>query len=241
MKIIGVIPARYKSSRFPGKPLALIKGKPMIQWVYERASLCENIDELVVATDDEMIYNTCQELNINVMMTGDQKTGADRVAEVASKTDGDIYLNIQGDEPLLDPRALDQIIDYMKAHPEEEYVGLRSHINDEDMWGKPNCVKCVCTLDSYAMYFSRSPIPFNYHDDAVYRVMGFYGYKRQFLLDFLAYGQSILEIKENGVEMLRAMEHGHRVKLIDTTYLTIGVDYPEHIAEVEAWMDKYES
>jgi 3-deoxy-manno-octulosonate cytidylyltransferase (CMP-KDO synthetase) len=238
MKIVGVIPARYQSSRFPGKPLALIKGKPMIQWVYERASLCDLIDDLVVATDDQRIFDTCQILHMNVTMTGEHKTGADRVAEIASKTEGDIYLNIQGDEPLLDPRALNQIIDYMVLHPNEEYVGLRSHIGDEHMWSKPNCVKCVCDLNGYAIYFSRSPIPFKYNDNAVYRVMGFYGYKRKFLLDFLNYGQSILEINENGVEMLRAMEHGHKVKLIDTTYLTIGVDYPEHIAEVEAWMDK---
>lgn len=238
MKIIGVIPSRYQSSRFPGKPLAMINSRPMIWWVYQQALKVPNIDEVIIATDDERIEETCRSFGMNVMMTSAaHRTGADRVAEAARRTDGDIYLNIQGDEPLIDPHAISQIIDAMLSDPSCYYVGLRSRLEGKDELNNPNVVKTVTDRDGYAIYFSRAPIPYNDSYDAAYRVMGLYGYTRDFLLKFQSWGQSTLELAENGVEMLRAMEHGYRIKLLDTKYHSIGVDLPEHIQQVEEIMN----
>lgn len=236
MKIIGVIPARYESSRFPGKPLADICGKPMIYWVYEQAKTVEAIDELYVATDDRRIADTCELYGMKYMMTSDRhRTGADRIAEAARRTDGDIYLNIQGDEPLIDPAAIDAIIQH-KLSCGDPYVGLRSAIRDTESIDDPNTVKAVTDLQGYALYFSRSPIPYKKDCSCVYRCMGLYAYDRDLLLEFETWGQSRLEIAEQGIEMLRAMEHGVKVRLFDTTWSSVGVDLPEHIAKVEAIM-----
>lgn len=238
-KVIGVIPARYASSRFPGKPLVSICGKPMIYWVYKRALLAEGIDELIIATDDDRIKETCEKYGMNCMMTSDEhRTGADRVAEVAKRTDGDIYLNIQGDEPLIDPDEISNIIKLKLAHPEETYIGLRSSIDDVKATDDPNTVKAVTDLEGHAMYFSRSPIPYTKDLNCVYRCMGLYAYDKDMLVEFQSWGQSALEINEKGIEMLRAMEHGVKVKLFDTTWHSIGVDLPEHIAMVEELMKK---
>ncbi len=233
MKIIGVIPARYQSSRFPGKPLADILGKPMIWWVYQQAKKVHGLDELLVATDDERIEAACRKYSMNYMMTSTQhKTGADRIAEVAKRTYGDIYLNIQGDEPLINPEVISKIIS-LKIESNEPYVGLRSTIEDINAINDPNTVKVVTDLSGYALYFSRSPIPYSKNTDCVFRCMGLYAYDRQMLIDFQAWGQSDLEIAENGIEMLRAMEHGIKIKLFDTKWHSIGVDLPEHIPLVE--------
>ena len=234
MKIIGVIPARYKSSRFPGKPLADICGRPMIWWVYQQAQKVPELSDLLVATDDERIEAACHEYNLNCMMTSDRhKTGADRIAEVAKRTCGDIYLNIQGDEPLINPEVISKIIN-CKLTSNEAYVGLRSTIDDVKAIDDPNTVKAVTDLAGYALYFSRSPIPYSKNINCVYRCMGLYAYDRQMLINFQAWGQSALEIAENGIEMLRAMEHGVKIKLFDTNWHSIGVDLPEHIPMVEA-------
>ncbi len=236
MRIIGVIPSRYESSRFPGKPLALINGKPMIYWVYNQAIKVRAIDRLVVATDDDRIFNTCLEYDMDVMMTSkDIVTGADRVAEVAEKTDGDIYLNIQGDEPLIQPEAIEQVIDAISADESIYYLGLRAHFDDREEWLAKNTVKTITDDEGYAMYFSRSPIPSDDYTKS-YRVLGMYGYRKDFLLEFKKIGLSTLEKAERGVEMLRAMQAGYKVKLIDTKYHTIGVDLPEHIKLVEEKM-----
>lgn len=233
MKIIGVLPARYQSSRFPGKPLALICGKPMIWWVYQQALKVQGINEVYVATDDQRIVEVCEKYNMAYMLTSDKhRTGADRVAEVASRTNGDIYMNIQGDEPLIEPKAIEQVI--AEINDEHYYVGLKSVIDTEEELLNPNVVKVVTDLDGYAMYFSRSKIPYNFNFGYAYRVMGLYAYKREFLLDFASWGQSKLELAENGVEMLRAMEHGRKIYLADTKYHSIGVDLPEHIVQVES-------
>lgn len=234
MKITGVIPSRYQSSRFPGKPLALINGKPMIWWVYQQALKVTKIDEIIVATDDDRIEQTCKEFGINVMLTSSaHRTGADRVAEVARRTDSNIYLNIQGDEPLIEPDAISQIVDAMLSDSSLYYAGLRSKLEGTDELNNPNVVKAVTDKDGYAIYFSRSAIPYNNSYNAAYRVMGLYGYTREFLINFQSWGQSTLELAENGVEMLRAMENGYKIKLFDTKYHSIGVDLPEHIKQVE--------
>lgn len=236
MKIIGVIPARYASSRFEGKPLADICGKPMVWWVYQQALKVHEINELYVATDDERIKNVCVQYNMQYMMTSEShRTGADRIAEVAIRTDGDIYLNIQGDEPLIEPKAISNIIE-LKMISKEPYVGLRSVMENSDAVNDPNIVKVVTDLEGYALYFSRSPIPYMKDTNCVYRCMGLYAYDREMLIDFIKWGQSKLEIAEKGIEMLRAMEHGVKVKLFDTEWRSVGVDLPEHISIVEAIM-----
>lgn len=238
MKIIGVIPARYESSRFPGKPLALINGKPMVWWVYKQAEKVSEIDEIVVATDDERIMKCCEENGMKAMMTsGDHRTGADRVAEVASRTDGDIYLNIQGDEPLIDPEEIRQVI-HILDDPEVEYAALRQKITDNEEFTNPNVVKAVIDLKGDALYLTRCAAPYNFESDACtgWHLVGLYSYRRQFLLDFLSWGQSALEISEKGIECNRALEHGRKLRLEETSFSSFGVDLVEQIAQVEAIM-----
>lgn len=239
MRVMGVIPARYESTRFPGKPLALINGRPMIWWVYNRAKNARGLDDICVATDDKRIYDVCKKNEMNVVMTsGDICTGADRVAEVAKSYVADVYINIQGDEPLIKPEAIEQIISYMKNNNDVYYLGLKSRISDEEEWKNYNVVKAITDANGDAMYFSRMPIPTIFDKEISHRVMGLYGYKRDFLLAFIALGQSSLEKAEKGVEMLRAMENGYKVRLIDTEYHSIGVDLPEHIIEIEKEMQR---
>lgn len=236
MKIIGVIPARYDSKRFKGKPIANICGKPMIFWVYQQAMKVKEIDELYVAIDDERIKNVCIQYNMRYMMTSrEHKTGADRISEVATKTNGDIYLNIQGDEPLIEPYVIRDIIK-LKLDSGESYVGLKSSIKEEKAIMNSNVVKVVTDLKGYALYFSRSPIPYTKDISCVDRCMGLYAYDKNMLIEFQKWGQSKLEIAENGIEMLRAMEHGLKIKLFDTEWHSIGVDLPEHISKVELLM-----
>ncbi len=238
MKIIGVIPARYESSRFPGKPLAMIKGKPMVWHVYEQAKKVPEIDEIYVATDDERIMKCCREHGMKAMMTSkDHRTGADRVAEVASRTDGDIYLNIQGDEPLIDPEEIRQVI-HILDDEEVEYAALRQRIKDDSEYTNPNVVKAVIDLKGDALYLTRCAAPYNFgsHLATGWHLVGLYSYRRQFLLDFLSWGQSELEKAENGIECNRALEHGRKLRLEETQFSTFGVDLPEQIALVEELM-----
>jgi len=238
MKTIGVIPARYESSRFPGKPLALINGRPMVWWVYQQAMKAKGIDEVIVATDDERIIKCCEENDMKCMMTSkDHRTGADRVAEVASKTDGDIYLNIQGDEPLIEPEEIEQVIRILDD-PEVEYAALRQRIVDDAEYTNPNVVKAVIALNGDALYLTRCAAPYNFASKKAvgWHLVGLYSYRRQFLLDFISWGQSELELAENGIECNRALEHGRNLRLEETTFSSFGVDMVEQIAQVEEIM-----
>ncbi len=185
MKVIGVIPARYKSSRFPGKPLVDILGHPMIWWVYQQCIKVQGLDEVIVATDDERIKETCEKLDMRVCMTSDTcQTGSDRVAEVAIVTDGDLYINIQGDEPVIEPAMIQQVIDIFKD--ESVYFGtLKTEITDWDQIQATSTVKVVTDCNNDALFFSRSPIPSNVKEEIhakVYRHVGIYAYKKDFLL-----------------------------------------------------------
>jgi 3-deoxy-manno-octulosonate cytidylyltransferase (CMP-KDO synthetase) len=236
-KIIGLIPARLNSTRFPGKPLALILGKPMIQWVYERARQVDKIDEIYVVTEDKFLAEKCSELDIPVWLgSKPASTGAEALSFASQEIEGDFFLNIQGDEPLIDPRAIEQIINALLCDDKVYYVGLRSKIKTEDEFRDRNVVKVVTDLNGYALYFSRMPIPYTYSTGNAYRVLGLYGYRVDFLRNFFHYSKSELEKAECGVEMLRMMEHGYRIKLIETEYNTIGVDLPEHIQIIEKIM-----
>lgn len=236
MKVIGVIPARYKSSRFPGKPLADILGRPMIWWVYRQCLQVPGLDEIYVATDDERIRAACAGYRIPVVMTADtHQTGSDRVGEVAEKVEGDLFVNIQGDEPLIDPREVQQLIDLFRD-PAVEFGSLRIAITDPAEIAADSTVKVVCDKKGDALYFSRNVIPSNKKGGPrarVFRHVGLYAYRREFLRRFVAMEQTELELGE-GIEPLRAMENGYKIRLGETTCESIGVDYPEHLALVEA-------
>ena len=235
MKIIGVIPARYNSSRFEGKPLADICGKPMIWWVYQQAKKVKEFSVVFVATDDERIEKVCQDYGIEVLMTAStHKTGTDRVAEVARQVGGDLFVNIQGDEPLIEPKMIQQVIEIFKD--ESVYFGtLKKEIKDRDAIQDMNTVKVVTDLKGDALYFSRSAIPSNIKNGKVtrtYKHIGIYAYKRDFLFKYTILPQTELEISES-LEQLRAVEHGYKLRVHETEFETIGVDMPEHIAFVE--------
>lgn len=236
-KVIGMIPSRMNSTRFPGKALALILGKPMIYWVYKSASKVKKLDEIFVATSDKEIEECCNKFNIPCICNEtNETTAAQKIAIESDNLDGDIYINIQGDEPLIDPGTIESIIDVMLNDESLEYVGLKSKITNEEEFYDRNVVKVVTDNDNFAMYFSRSPIPYEFEHGKAYRVMGLYGYTKEFLQNFKNSEKSDLEKLEHGIEMLRVMEKGHKIKLIDTNYKSIGVDLKEHIKEVEKIM-----
>lgn len=243
MKVIGMIPCRMNSSRFPGKAIASILDKPMIYWVYNQAKKVAELDEIYVATSDLEIKECCLKYNIPCICNKtNETTAAQKIAIEAENLDGDIYINIQGDEPLIDPNCIKQIITAMKTDSTLEYVGLKSHIESEEEFNDQNVVKVVTDSNGFAMYFSRSPIPFNYNRNNAFRVMGLYGYRKNILKKFKDLEKSPLEKLEKGIEMLRVMEAGYKIKLLDTSYNSIGVDLKSHIKIVEDIMiksDKY--
>lgn len=233
-KIIGLIPARMSSSRFPGKPIANICGKPMIYWVYKQAEKVKEIEKIYVVTEDDIIAEKCKQEKIPCLVEkAITTTAAERLSYIARGLEGDIFLNIQGDEPLIDPRAIKQVIDAMSEDNEVYYLGLRSKIETEEEFRDRNVVKVVVDANQYAMYFSRTPIPYTYNFENAFRVLGLYGYRADFLKKFANFPRSNLEKLECGIEMLRVMERGYKIKLIQTEYNTIGVDLPEHIPLIE--------
>ena len=236
MKIIGVIPARYRSSRFPGKPLVSICGKPMIYWVYQQAMKVKEFDEVYIATDDERIKTACDEHNMNVIMTSENhKTGSDRVAEVATKVEGDLFVNVQGDEPVINPEMIRQVISIFLEDESVYFGSLKKEITDPEEINATSTVKVVTDDNGDAMYFSRSVIPSNCKDGnlaRIFRHVGIYAYKRDFLKTFSEMEQTELELGE-GIEPLRAMQKGYKMRLKETEYSSIGVDLPEHVAKVE--------
>lgn len=235
MKVVGVIPARYKSSRFPGKPLTNICGKPMIWWVYEQCKQVKKLDEIYVATDDTRIESVCKDLNMNVIMTSDKhQTGSDRVGEVATLIEGDLFVNIQGDEPLIDPREIEEVIDIFED-PEVYFGSLRIEIKDQEEIDALSTVKVVVDKNEDALFFSRNVIPSNKKGGPyarVFRHVGIYAYRKEFLLKFVNMQQTELELGE-GIEPLRAMENGYKIRVKETHFSSIGVDYPEQAALVE--------
>lgn len=236
MKIAGIIPARYKSSRFPGKPLADICGKPMIWWVYQQCLKVEELTDIYVATDDKRILDICQTLDMNVIMTSSEhKTGSDRVGEAAGKIDADLIINIQGDEPLIEPQMIREVIQLFLDDENVYFGSLKKKITDLKEINAYSTVKVVTDYKNDALYFSRNPIPSNIKDGImadVYRHVGIYAYTKEFLDAFVTMPQTELELGE-GIEPLRALENGYKIRVKETTFESIGVDLPEHITEVE--------
>ena len=235
MRITAIIPARYSSTRFEGKPLALINGTPMVQLVYERVKTCSRIDRTIVATDDKRIFKAVEGFNGEAVLTSPlHRSGTDRLAEVAERLETDIIVNIQGDEPLIEPEMISQVVAPHLKDPGIPMSTLKVKINDEKEIQNPNVVKVVTDLNGYALYFSRFPIPFqrDTKDHSYFNHIGMYGYKRDFLLKFAGLEPGRLEMAER-LEQLRALEHGYKIKVVQTEYDTIGVDTPEDIIRVE--------
>lgn len=237
MKRIVIIPARYSSTRFPGKPLALILNKPMIQWVYDASRLAENIDDVYVATDDKRIFDVVLSFGGKALMTSDKHTcGTDRLAEcvdILDLDDNDIVLNVQGDEPLANSVLIQDLLNCFED--KEVYMGtLKKKINSEEELKNPNVVKVICDAFDYAIYFSRFSIPFerNKYTGSYYKHVGAYGYKTWFLKRMSKMGKTKLELAES-LEQLRVIENGYKIKVNETLVETIGVDSPENIQQVE--------
>jgi 3-deoxy-manno-octulosonate cytidylyltransferase (CMP-KDO synthetase) len=236
MKVLGVIPARYASTRFEGKALADILGKPMIQRVYERAIKAKTIDELVVATDDQRIFDVVKEFGGSVTMTSEHSTGTDRIAEVAGRSDADIIVNVQGDEPLIEPAMIDEAVQPLLDDINIDLGTLVHRTNSEDDYHNPNVVKVIVNSLGFAMYFSRSPIPYiksgAWGNTVIYRHVGLYVYRRYALLDFAQKPSTPFETSE-GLEQLRFLENGYRMKVVETQYSSIGVDTPDDLEKVK--------
>ena len=239
-KILGVIPARFASTRFPGKVLAQIAGKTMLQHVYERASLSTYLTSVIVATDDDRVYAAARSFGACVRMTrADHLSGTDRVAEVASAEDADIVVNIQGDEPLIDPAAIDAAILPMVHQPELVMATLKKRIEDRREITDPNVVKVVTNRAGDAIYFSRCPIPFDREKGAgtpYFKHIGLYVYGRDFLLNYSALPVGPLETAER-LEQLRALENGFGIRVVETEYESLGVDTPEDLERVSKLFD----
>lgn len=234
MNIVCVIPARYSSTRLPGKPLADIAGKPMIQRVYERAILAQQPSKVMVATDHPLVYEAVQDFGGQVMLTSpDHPTGTDRLAEVAEKfPDVDLIINVQGDEPLIPPEVIDQLAAAFDGHKELQMATLMTPM-DESEYHNPSAVKVAVDLNGYALYFSRSLLPYPRNDTGmpVYKHIGIYAYRRDFLLTYAKLAPTPLE-KTESLEQLRALEYGYRIKVLTTDFQSIGVDTMEDLEKV---------
>ena len=239
-KILGVIPARFTSTRFPGKVLAQIAGKTMLQHVYDRASLCTYLTSVLIATDDDRVYAAARSFGARVRMTrSDHLSGTDRVAEAASAEDAEIVVNIQGDEPLIDPAAIDAAILPMVHEPELVMGTLKKRIEDPREITDPNVVKVVTDRSGDAVYFSRCAIPFEREKSGgtpYFKHIGLYVYRRDFLLAYSALPVGPLEAAEH-LEQLRALENGFRIRVVETEYESLGVDTPEDLERVSRLFD----
>ena len=233
-RILGVIPARFASTRFPAKALARISGKSMLQHVFERASQARYLTSVVIATDDQRIYDEAKRFGAPVRMTrADHLSGTDRVAEVASADDAQIVVNIQGDEPLIDPAAIDAAVLSILDHPEIPMGTLKKRIEDPAEIDNPNVVKVVTNFAGDAIYFSRATIPYLRGNESLTRFkhIGLYVYRRDFLLSYSDLPVGPLE-KAERLEQLRALENGYSIRVAETEYESIGVDTPEDFERV---------
>lgn len=238
MKIIGVIPARFKSSRFPGKPLADICGKPMIWWVYKQCKKVEDFEEVYVATDDEKIYEICKELGVEVIMTSkSHKTGTDRIGEVAQKIPADLIVNIQGDEPLLEPETIKAAIKPFYDNPNLQISNLMTKIKDPIEVVNFTVPKVITNKDGIGVYLTRAtaPYPKGSLDYDYYKQVCVYGFKPEALAFFcdygIKYGKAKVETVED-IEILRFIENGYAVQYVEVDSETVAVDTPNDLEKV---------
>ena len=244
MKTLVVIPARYGSSRFPGKALADLHGRPLIVRVMEKASGMKTADHIVAATDDQRIFDAVSEAGFPCEMTGTHGTGTDRIGEVASRHEADIILNLQGDEPLLDPIIADNLVKAMLNDPNLDMATCAHAFEDEQQWQDPNNVKVLIDQNHQALYFSRAKVPGAFPGSqpngfqVALRHVGLYAFRRLALDKFLKLAPTPLE-KAEGLEQLRALENGMSIRVLKIDQAPIGVDTPRDLEQVrKIWRSK---
>lgn len=234
-----IIPARYGSSRLEGKPLLRANNKPIIQWVWEKASKCPLVDRVIIATDDERIFNVCKDFGAEVEMTStEHKSGSDRIAEVAERHPEIAYIiNLQGDEPLIEQANIELVIKGVLEDEKADISTLLREIKDEDEAQNPNLVKCVFDVDNYAMYFSRSKIPYerNAGKSKIYGHLGIYGYKREALFKMTKLPQTSYEQAES-LEQLRALQNEMKIKVAVVDNIPVGIDTLEDFENSNVWL-----
>ena len=245
MKIVGIIPARYASTRFPGKPLALIAGKPLIQHVVEQCKKAKSLSEVIVATDDVRIADAAKKFCRVEMTRANHPSGTDRIAEVATRLACDAVVNIQGDEPLIEPLVIDVVASALR---DNEMSTAATRIKNPAEFDNPNVVKVVVNAKGCALYFSRRTIPYlreaasgsvseQLAAFAFLKHLGIYGYRRETLLRLVKFPVSPLETVEK-LEQLRALENGIQIAVVKVDYDSVGVDAPEDVEWVERFLKK---
>ena len=240
MKIIGVIPARYKSTRFPGKPLADICGKPMFWWVYQQAIKVKEFNAVYIATEDERIKKKCDELGVDVIMTSDDhQTGSDRVGEVSRKIKADLYINIQGDEPMIEPETIFEAIKPFYAHPDLQVTNLMTKINNPVDVINCTIPKVITNKDGIGIYLSRNPIPYpkGKIDYSYYKQVCVYGFTPE-ALDFYCNSPRGKAESIEDIEILRFIESGYKVQYIEVDSDTIAIDTPNDLEKVISLMQE---
>ncbi|MCD4780507.1 MAG: 3-deoxy-manno-octulosonate cytidylyltransferase [Candidatus Omnitrophica bacterium] len=236
MKTIGVIPARWGSTRFEGKVLAPLAGKPMVQHVWERVKGSALLDDVLIACDDRRVYTAAKNFGANVVLTSSEHpSGTDRIAEAVEDLDVDVVINIQGDEPLIQPQIIDALAEALQNDSASVMATVIKLFGKDEDVTDPNIVKVVVDQFQYALYFSRSVIPYNRdgQDMSYYKHLGLYAYRKDFLLMYRNFEPSRLESIEK-LEQLRVLEAGYRIKTVVTDVETCGVDTPEDLIKVEA-------
>ncbi len=243
MKTIGVIPARFASTRFPAKVLAVLGGKTVIQRVWEKAKQCRELDDVLIACDHEDVFKIASMFGAKAVMTDpNHPSGSDRIAEAVAKLDVDVIVNIQGDEPFIEPTTIDALAVLLKHDTSCQMGTVIKEIADDVEFNNPNVVKCVVDEAGYALYFSRSPIPYNRNaklpqGSKKYKHLGLYAYRKDFLLTYKDWTKSILESTEQ-LEQLRVLEKGYRIKTVVTNDESIAIDTPEDLRKAEAWLTR---
>lgn len=238
MRFVGVIPARYNSTRIPGKPLIEIAGRPMIQWVYDRASQASSLAEVLVATEDERVLRTVEDFGGRALMThSDHLSGLDRVAEVVESIQGDVFVNIQGDEPLIAVDTIEKVCSAFEGNARVQVTTARVEITDPEEIKNPNVVKVVTNEQGRALYFSRAPIPYLRNEPgAIYKHLGIYGYRREFFGLLPKLRPSKLE-KMEALEQLRLLENGIPIQVVEVAQDSIGVDILEDLDRVRPLLE----
>lgn len=240
MKFLGIIPARYSSTRLEAKPLKKIHGHTMIEWVYKRAKK-SGLDELVVATDNKRIYDEVLSFGGKAIMTSEtHPNGTSRIAEVCEKmNDYDVIINIQGDEPLIEADMINSLINTFKENKDLVMATLKHKLNSKEEIENPNSVKVICDKNNYAIYFSRSVIPYPRKNENIsyYKHIGIYAYKRDFVIEYSKMPSSPLEEAES-LEQLRVLENGYKIKVLETSHSLIGVDTEQNLQDVIAYIEK---
>ncbi|MFH0838998.1 MAG: 3-deoxy-manno-octulosonate cytidylyltransferase [Candidatus Omnitrophota bacterium] len=252
MEAIGIIPARFAATRFEGKLLKMLCGKPVIQHVWENALKASTLDDLIIACDDERIFNVVKDFGAKVTLTAkEHSSGTDRLTEIVNPLDVRVIVNIQADEPLIQPSMIDEVASALLQDPKLSIATLRKRITQPEELTDPNVVKVVVDKNEFALYFSRSIIPYpkDYFlkgqtvnkeflkHNFYFKHIGLYAYTKDFLFTFKNFPLSVLE-KLEGLEQLRALENGYNIKVPETKYETIGIDTPEDLKKAEEFIAK---